>query len=189
MTTIDPLSIRRHRWTVKELQRFVEHGAFLPEDRIELIAGELIDMAPIGPEHAGVVDLLMDNLNQRVKQKLLIRGQNPIILGDHSAPQPDVALVHRHNDFYRSHHPHPEDIVLLIEVADTTVHYDRTVKIPLYTRYNIPEVWLIDLSKRCIEVYREPTETGYQTIEHHHQGKIVCASLPDAWLRVEEFTF
>ena len=187
MAAIEPSLIeRRHRWTVAELQRFVECGAFLPEDRIELIKGELIDRAPIGPDHAGSVDILTDRLGKRIKSRFLMRVQNPIVLDEHSVPQPDIAVVYRRSDFYRSQHPRAEDILLIIEVADSTAHFDRTVKIPLYARHGIPEVWLIDLPKRVIEVYREPDQAQYRVLEHHSKGKLVCAGLPEAWLRAED---
>ena len=105
--------------------------------------------------------------------------KNPVLLNDWSAPQPDIALVRQAR--YDKQHPQVNDILLIIEVADTTAHYDRTVKVPLYARHGIPEMWLIDLPKRVIEVYREPVGDDYCVLKHHTQGKIVCAELVDVW--------
>ena len=163
--------MQRHRWTVADMRRFIERGAFKPEDRLELIEGELIDMAPIGPGHADCVDELNERLSVQAQRRFRVRVQNPITLNDTSEPQPDIALVQRHAAL-RGRHPCAEDVLLLIEVSDTTGEYDRNVKLPLYARSDIVEVWLIDLRQRTIEVYRDPEGDQYTDTVIHNTGKV-----------------
>lgn len=177
---------RRHRWTVAEYHHHIERGAFRPEDRIELIEGELIDMPPIGPDHAASIDRLNSELNYRLFRKTIVRVQNPITLDDHSEPEPDIVLARWREDFYRHGHPGPEDCLLLIEVADSSLDYDRLVKVPLYARHWIPEVWLIDLVHLCVEVYRDPDGKKYRATSTHREGRITCARIPEAWLQIED---
>ena len=177
---------RRHRWTVAEYHRHIERGAFRPEDRIELIEGELIDMSPIGPDHASSVDILNDEFGERVRPHVLVRVQNPVLLGELSEPESDLALVRRREDRYRQQHPQPADIFLIIEVADSSLDYDRLVKLPLYARHRIPEVWLIDLVNLCVEVYRDSDGERYRATGTHREGRITCARIPEAWLQIED---
>jgi Uma2 family endonuclease len=164
-------TVQRHRWTVAEIHRFIERGAFRPEDRLELIEGELIDMAPIGPEHAECVDELNERFTVQAQRRFRVRVQNPITLSDASEPQPDIALVRR-QPALQGQHPSPEDVLLLIEVSDTTGDYDHNVKLPLYARSGISEVWLIDLRQRAIEVYRNPKDDQYTDTVIYSQGEV-----------------
>ena len=181
---VSDATVQRHRWTVAEIHRFIEHGAFRPEDRLELIEGELIDMAPIGPEHAECVDELNERLILQAQGRFRVRVQNPITLNDASEPQPDIALVRRH-PAPQGRHPSPEDVLLLIEVSDTTVDYDRNVKLSLYARSGIVEVWLIDLSQRAIEVYRDPEGEQYTDTVIYSQGQVSAQRVPVA-VRIED---
>lgn len=146
--------VRRHKVTVEDFHKMGAAGILGASERIELIDGELIDMAPIGTRHAYVVDHLIRLMIRRAGDDKLVRVQNPIQLGHYGEPEPDIVLV-RDQD-YSAMHPGPDDVLLLIEVADTTVEYDRGVKVPLYARFNIPEVWLVNIERRCVEVYRQP---------------------------------
>ena len=137
-------------------------GVLKEDDRVELIEGEIVEMAPIGSRHAACVNRLTRLLSQHVGQHALLGPQNPIRLGERSEPQPDMALLRLRDDFYTAAHPGPEDIFLLIEVADTSVDYDREIKVSLYARFGIGEVWVVDLPAERIEVYRGPGPEGYR---------------------------
>ena len=155
-------------------------GIFSENDRVELIEGDIVDMAPIGSSHAGTVKYLINILKVAVGERAIVSAQDPLVLDRHSEPQPDITLLKPRADFYRSAHPRPEDVLLLVEVADTTLRYDREVKLPLYARHAIPEVWIVDLEGRGLCVYREPAEAGYrhaQTIKH--PAILVTVTLPD----------
>jgi len=151
---MSPSEMIRHRFSVEQYHQMIDAGIFAPDDRLELIHGELVKMSPINRRHAAGVDRLVYLLLNRLGQKARCRIQNPITLAD-SEPQPDVAIVRWRDDFYLAGHPTPPDIYWVIEVADTTITYDRGVKVPLYLSAGIPEVWLINLDEDCLEVYRQ----------------------------------
>jgi len=171
---------RRHRWTVEEYLKLVASGVFAEDDRIELIDGELIHMAPIGDQHAGQVNRLSNDLAYRLYRRVVVATQNPIMLDRHSDPEPDICLLRWREDFYRGKRPGPADVLLVVEVADTTVRYDREVKMPLYARFGIPEAWLVDLPGGRVEVYREPVEGRYRRCEYHSEGRIAVLQVPEA---------
>lgn len=155
---------QRHRLTVAEYHRMGETGILAPPTRVEFIEGEVIDMPPIGSPHAGTVDYLADVLRSACHGQAIVRTQNPVLLDLHSEPQPDIALLRPRPDFYRSSHPTPDDVFLVIEVADTSLAYDTHIKLPLYARHGIPEVWVFDLSNRRFLVHRTPTVAGFQDV-------------------------
>ncbi|HVC33433.1 MAG TPA: Uma2 family endonuclease [Chloroflexota bacterium] len=157
-----PLYTRR-RFTVDEYYRLAEVGILREDERVELVDGEIIVMSPIGRLHAADVDRLGDLFVITFRDSAQVRVQNPLRLDEHSEPQPDVMLLRRKPDFYRSGHPRPEDVLLLVEVADSTLAYDREVKLPLYARFGIPEVWLLDVENDAIVAHRDPSPDGYRT--------------------------
>ncbi|MFM6108814.1 MAG: Uma2 family endonuclease [Sphaerospermopsis kisseleviana] len=159
------VQLLRHQFTVKQFHKMAESGILSENDRVELIRGEMIDMSPIGTRHSGCVNRLVNLLIQLLGKKIVLSAQNPVELDEISEPQPDIALLKPRPDFYSNAHPQPEDIFLIIEVADTTVKYDRQVKIPLYAEANISEVWLIDVNQKIIEVYRHPHQGIYQDMQ------------------------
>lgn len=136
-------------------------GIFTENAHLELIQGEIIDMAPIGSKHAGIVSFLARTLMMQLGETAIVRVQDPIHLGDFSAPQPDLAIVKPRNDFYREQHPTAEDVMLLIEVADTSINFDLKSKIPLYAKYGIAESWLVDLNNNSITQFYLPLEGRY----------------------------
>lgn len=138
-------------------------GVLDPDARIELIEGVMIDMPPIAPPHAGRSKRLTLLLIEAIGRRAIVSTQDPILLGDLSAPQPDIAVLKPRDDFYSSEHPRAEDVLLLIEIADSSVRYERVRKLPLYARFAIPEVWLIDIPARAIYVHREPENGVYRT--------------------------
>lgn len=151
-----------HRWTVADYHRMGEAGVFAPDARIELIDGEVIDMAPIGSRHAGTVNFLSIRLIEAVGHRAIVSVQNPIVLNDLSEPQPDIALLQPRDDMYRRSHPRSSDVLLVIEVAETTLPYDREDKLPLYARAGIPEVWIVDLGRPAVHLFRSPAGDGYE---------------------------
>jgi Uma2 family endonuclease len=141
----------RHRISVEEYYRMGEAEILPPDARVELIDGEVIDMAAIGPSHAAVTNDLLSVLLSAVNGKGLVRGQAPIHLNDQSEPQPDVVIARLRPGNYRDAHPGPSDILLLIEVSDTTLRFDREVKVPVYAQAGVPEVWIVDLNGRKVQ--------------------------------------
>jgi Uma2 family endonuclease len=181
-------NLRRHRLTVSDYHKMGETGILRESDRVELIEGEIFDMVPIGPQHAGMVGLLIQTLTPKVTGKAIINAQNPVILDEYSEPQPDILVLRPRQDFYRDTHPTAAGVILLIEICDTTVSTDRSLKMPLYAQHKIPEVWLIDLPNRCVELYRnpKPIERTYQQIEILREGKATSTELVEVSVDVEE---
>ena len=162
MATIPRTAPCRHRLTVSDFHRMGEAGIFAAGDRLELIDGEVIDMSPIGALHAAIVALLTAFLCRSVGSGVIVWCQNPIRLDEASEPEPDIALLRPRADGYMSAHPGPEDVLVVIEVADTSLAYDLGVKVPLYARHGIPEAWVIDAATRQTRVFREPSAEGYR---------------------------
>lgn len=178
----------RHRLTVEDFHKMGEAGILTEDVRVELIEGEIVDMAPIGSRHAGLVRKLIQSFTKAAANAAIVDAQNPVVLGQDSEPQPDIALLKPRADFYTSSHPGSNDVLLLIEVADTSAQYDRSVKIPLYAHHCIPEVWLVDLTLRRLEVYHTPRSefADYQHIEHRHDGRVSPQLLPDVAISVAD---
>jgi len=175
-----------HRFTVQDWQQMGMAGLFAPDTRVELIEGEIADMAPIGSEHSGCGGWLNNELIRILQSKALVVMQNPLRLGDFSEPVPDVLVLRPRNDAYRRSHPQPADVLLLIEVAETSLKYDREIKAPLYARYGVADYWLVNLPERCIEVYRNPQPSGYAKRRVAHPGETLQALLlPDLQLAVD----
>jgi Uma2 family endonuclease len=180
------VQVQRRLFTVEEYHRMAEAGILSEDDRVELIEGELVTMSPIGSRHAACVARLTALLFP-VEGRGILWVQNPIRLGARSEPQPDVTLLRYRPDFYASAHPGPEDVLLVVEVAETSADSDRSLKIPLYARYGIPEAWLVDLLEERIEIYRHPTPQGYRSLHIAHRGETVSpTALPDLELSVDE---
>ena len=154
--------LTKHRFSTKDYYRMAETGVLGPETRVELLDGEIIDMSPIGPSHGAVTKRLNAHFTQCSNDRWLVAVQDPVHLDDHSEPQPDLMLLERTPDFYATKHPRPADVLLLVEVADTSLAYDRDRKLPAYAAAGIPEVWIVNLGERTIEVYREPSKTGFR---------------------------
>jgi Uma2 family endonuclease len=178
--------IRRRRFTREEYHRLADVGILHEDDRVELIEGEIVQMTPIGRHHAACVAELNRLLVPAVGQRALLWPQNPITLPDDTEPQPDIVLLRPRADRYLQDDARPEDVLLLIEVADTSQRYDRLVKLPLYGRAGVPEVWIVDLPGEVIEVYRRPTPSGYAHVEPVGRGGAVApAAFPDIVLPVD----
>ena len=159
------------RFTVDEYYRMTAAGILTEEDRVELIEGEIVQMSPIGSRHASCVARLDRLCNRLVGELALVFCQNPVRLNEHSEPEPDLMLLKPRADEYAGAHPGPADVLLIIEVADTSAGYDRTEKAPLYARFGIPEMWLVDLSRDLVEVLRNPSARGYRTVRVCRRGE------------------
>ena len=182
MTT---LQVSRRLFTVHEYHLMAQAGILHEDDRVELIDGEIVEMAPIGSRHAAHVKRLIDMFHPQVRGAAIVGAQDPIRLGEHSEPQPDLTLLRPRPDFYEAAHPGPEDILLVIEIADTSLGYDRGVKVPLYARFDIAEAWVVDLTSERIELYRQPSEGQYQQTSHAARGdRISPHALPNVTLSV-----
>jgi Uma2 family endonuclease len=160
--TLDPPA-EPHRLSLDDYERMADAGILTRESHVELIEGVIVDVAPIGSRHAGVVDQILRLVAGQLTSAIL-RVQNPIRLGNYSEPEPDIALLKPRNDFYKKSHPQSADILLIIEVADSSIDYDRKIKIPLYAEHGVPEVWLIDLNLKQIEIYLEPSQDGFRKL-------------------------
>jgi len=181
------VQLSRHLFTVDDYYRMAESGILREDDRVELIDGEIIEMAPIGSGHAGTVDEFGDIIRTLLDGVAIVRSQNPIRLGHRSEPEPDLALVTRRPDYYRGDHPRPADVLLLIEVAESSLEYDQQTKAPLYARAGIPELWIVNLIDRVIEVYREPSPEGYQSVRIMRRGETIQpVSFPDLSIAVND---
>lgn len=156
---------RRHRLSVADYYRMAEAGILDDEARVELIEGDIIDMAPPGSPHAAAVHYLNEVLMYAVQGRANVLVQNPVRLSDFSEPQPDLALLRRRDDFYRERHPRAGDVLLLVEVAATSLKFDRETKLPLYARYGVPEFWLVDLGSRRLSRYRAPQQGSYTRLD------------------------
>jgi Uma2 family endonuclease len=153
---------QRHRISVHDYHRMGEIGVFPPDARVELIEGEIIDMAPIGNDHQSIVDQLNRALVMAVGDNAIVRVQGSVRLSEWSEPQPDLLLLAPRPDFYRSQFASGTDTLLLIEVSDTTLRYDHDVKVPLYARHGVPEVWIVDVNGGALLVYGDLRNGKYE---------------------------
>jgi Uma2 family endonuclease len=161
----------RHRFTVNDYYRMAEAGILTEDDRVELLDGEIVKMAPIGSRHAACVDRLNWLLKEKIQESVEgIRVQQPVRLSTEAEPQPDITIVRFREDFYELRHPGPDEIILLIEVADSSLDVDRGIKLPLYAKSGIPVVWIVDLKARTVEVATDPKEDGSGN-RHVFKGK------------------
>ena len=183
-----PASLPQPRkFTVAEYYRMGDVGILKPDERVELIEGELIVMPPIGPGHSGSVIISNSVFSEYARGRFLVQIQNPIRLGEGSELQPDAMLLRLRDDHYTRSHPTPADVLLVIEVADSSLEYDRQVKAHLYGRGGVPETWVKNLPEDCIERFTEPGPDGYAQHTVHRRGETLTpASLPDMELAVSD---
>lgn len=178
---MDPVStLATRRFTVDEYQRMAETGVLHPDERVELIEGAIVEMSPIGTGHCARVDRLNARLVPIVADRAIVRVQGSVILSEHTQPEPDLALLAYRDDFYVETHPRPPDILLLIEVADSSLRFDQRVKAPLYARHGISEMWLVDLIHGRVEVHRDPRPGGYASeLVAGRADALTVAALPE----------
>lgn len=176
--------VTRRHFDVHEYHRMAEVGILHEDDRVELIEGEIVEMAAIGTRHFVCVNGLTRLLVRAVGDEVIVSVQNPVRLDERNEPQPDLAVIRNRN--YRESLPGPEDVLLLIEVSDTTLSYDKNIKLPLYARSGIPEVWIVDLTNETIERHTNPSGDDYRNLEKVRRGETFqSAALPGLSLRAD----
>jgi Uma2 family endonuclease len=158
-------------FTVNDYYTMAETGILARTDRVELIAGEVVEMSPIGSRHAACVKRLNHHLTAGLGTQVMLGVQDPVRLDDHSEPEPDVTVLRPQDDFYASAHPGPTDVLLLVEVSDSSLLFDREVKLPLYAANAIPEVWVVNLVKDLVEVHRAPRHGAYTESQQLRRGE------------------
>lgn len=163
-----PAEVERHRFTVEEYHKMVEAGLLSEDDRVELIDGEIVEMTPIGWRHANCVNDLNMLLARFAGDRYVVSVQNPLTISEHGEPQPDLVLLKRRP---RGRLPTPDDVDLVIEVSDTTLAYDRDVKLPRYAQAGVPEVWIVDLEGGRIVLYSSPSSEGYRDSREFGPGE------------------
>lgn len=174
------IDLVRRRFSTEEYHRMAQAGIFGEDDRVELLGGDVVRMSPIGSAHVACVNRLNSWFARRLRERAQVSVQNPIRLDDRSEPQPDVVLLRPRADFYESALPGPADVLLLVEVVDTTAEADRGFKLPLYSHSGIVEVWIVDLAAGVIEVHRQPDGVGYRESVRTGRGQAVAAgAFPD----------
>ena len=162
-----------------------EAGIFCEDDHVELIEGEIFKMSPIGSRHAASVKRLNMLFNNLLGDRAIVSVHNPIALNDYSEPEPDIALVKPRADFYAQAHPCATDVLLIVEVADTSIDYDRNIKMPAYARSGVPEVWLADLPAEKVTVHSDPVNGVYRTVRSYQRGdSITPLHFPDLSIAV-----
>ena len=175
------VEIKRYRFTVPDYHRIGEVGILDEDANVELLAGDIVVRERPGPYHAGTVDRLNTLWASRVVGRAVVRVQNPIELPEvDSEPQPDLALLRPRADFYTTAHPRATDVLLVVEVAESSARPDRRVKIPVYARAGIGEVWLVDVTNRRVELYRDPSAGGYREFRAAGNDEVVSPeAFPD----------
>lgn len=186
--TFDPTLLRRYKLTCQQYHLMVETGVLNEDDRTELIRGEIIDMSPIGTKHNACIARLNEFFVTKLHGKAIIWVQSSLRLDPHSEPQPDLLLLKPRLDFYEEELPKPSDVLLIIEVADSSISYDRDVKVPLYAEAGIEEFWLVDINNRILTSYTSPTTDGYAKSHRYRSGdSIPILAFPDvaiAWVNI-----
>lgn len=176
------IPVPRWKFTIGDYERMGEAGILGPDDRVELVDGEVVEVAPIGSRHAACVNRVNRLLSDRTGDLAVVSVQNPIRLGDLSQPQPDLALLVPRADYYASHHPEVADVLLVVEVSWSTGAYDRLVKMPLYARHGVRQSWLVDLDGGSVELYRPGQVPEIVT----GAGPVPVDALPDLVLTAED---
>jgi Uma2 family endonuclease len=172
--------------SVDEYHRLGELGLLDPDLRVELLDGEIVEMNAIGSRHASTVSLLQELLSRKVPTSVIVWTQNPVRLNRFAEPVPDISLLIRRPGHYRDAHPGPGDMLLVVEVADSSLRLDRERKVPIYARAEVPEVWLVDLASNLITIYRDPAAGTYRTILQARRGDVVSPqALPAVHLEIE----
>ena len=178
---------KRHRFTRDEYHRMAQTGVLKPDARVELIDGDIVEMSPIGRRHNSRVDWLTRTCVQGLGDRAIVRVQGSIVLDDNGEPEPDLILLRPRDDFYAHADATPADVLLIVEVADTSEAYDRRTKAPLYARHGIAELWIVDLDRDRITRYADPTPGGYATTRVFRRGESLCPlAFPTLTINVDD---
>jgi len=180
------IEVPRKLFSVDDYYRMAEVGILGPEDRVELIDGEIIWMSPIGDRHALCVNIANELFVLAFNRKAIVSVQNPIRLNNYSEPQPDIVLRKTHPE-RQNKHPRPEDTILVVEVSDTTFKYDSTFKLPRYAKAGVPEVWIEDLQRNRLLVYRNPSDNNYlNSLTLGRNDSVFVQAFPDSIFAVDK---
>jgi len=178
--------IAKRLFTVHDYHRMVDAGILREGERVELIRGEVMRMSPINPPHNGTIHRANQALGRIVGDRAIVGVQGSIRLDEYDEPQPDLYLLRPKNDFYTSRHAGPADILLIIEVADSSIEYDRTIKMRLYAETGVPEYWISDLQNDCVVSYSDADGATYRTVRQFRRGeKLTPVLLPDCSIPVD----
>jgi len=181
------IQIRRRKFTVDDYYRMFSAGILNEDDRVELINGEIWDMSAVDAIHASTVKRLNLLLTYRLAQRFIVGVQDPIRLDQFDEPEPDIAVLRWHDDFYEQRHPMPSDVFLVIEVANISLVHDRTEKLPRYAAAGILEIWLVDVTHRTVEQYSDPENGQYKLHRVLHRGMTIqAATIPDLALTIDQ---
>ena len=179
--------IRRHRLTVEEVLEMARAGFFQGKPRMELIEGDLVEMAPIGAPHGSVVADLVRRLNRSLPESVTVWVQSSVALANDTLAEPDIALLRARPDRYATSHPRAADILAIIEVADTSLAYDQGAKAQLYAAAGIPVYWIFDINARRVLAFRQPSASGYvHRIELSPDATLILDAVPGWSLRLHE---
>ena len=182
-----PAWVARYKFDVRQYSAMAEAGVLKEDERVELIDGEIVAMSAAGPEHIASVNIGAELLFAGVRRRAIVSVQSPIELDDRHRPEPDITLLRRRGDFYRSRMAGADDVFLVIEVADSSLEYDLRIKLALYARFGIPETWIANIRARTIEAYTDPSGGEYTTRRTFHPGQTVSpAAFPDVALPVAD---
>ena len=177
----------RKLFTVEDYYKMADAGIFIPDDRVELIDSEIIQMSPIGMRHAGCVNGATQIFAEAFRGRVVVSVQNPLQLSDYTEPQPDLVLLRPLEDSYRGKHIEAADALLVLEVSDTTLAYDRDLKLPRYAEADVTEVWIEDLEGDRLLVYRDPTGDAYPTqLTLKPDDSVSVQAFPDPSFKVSE---
>lgn len=180
------IEISRRLFTVHEYHLMVDAGILCEDDRVELIRGEVLEMTPIGPRHSAAVLRANNALGKIVGDRAIVGVQGSIRLDEYDEPQPDIYLLRPKEDFYASGHAGAKDVFLIVEMADSSLLYDQTIKMELYAETGVPEYWVADIQNDCVVVYNDPANGGYRTVRTFGRGtSVVPQLLPDLSIPVD----
>ncbi|HKP54043.1 MAG TPA: Uma2 family endonuclease [Chloroflexia bacterium] len=181
------LQFEKRHFTVEEYYRMGEAGILGEDDRVELLEGEIVHMSPIGIQHIACVNRLNMLFARLLVDRAIVSVQNPVVLSDISVPQPDVTVLRPREDFYGSSYITPADVLLLVEVADSSIGYDRAYKIPLYAKAGVAEVWLVDVQARTVTTYNQPTPSGYKaSTQAQGNQALISQTIPNMSVNVSD---
>ncbi len=180
------IQLAKRLLTVSEYHKMAEVGILDEDDRVELINGEIIEMSPIGSLHASRVNRIIATFKRLPDELAILSVQNPISIGPYSEPEPDIVLVKFRSDFYEGRLPNSEDILLVIEVSDTSLGYDREVKKPLFATAGIPEFWIVNIGESQVEVYKKPANGDYASRQDFKRGDTIFIDNLDFAVEVDK---
>jgi len=179
--------VTRKLFTVDEYYRMAEAGILDPDARLELIEGEILEMSPVGTRHVACVNRANALFVKRFGDRAIVSVQNPLRLSNYTEPQPDIVVLKPRDDYYEEKRIVWEDALLVIEVSDTTIRRDRDLKLPLYAKAGVSELWIEDLRRNTLFVYRDPGPATYgQSLTLHRGDSISLLAFPDIAINVDE---